>query len=296
MIDAIISVISNSFEIGAIYGIVVLGLVISFRIIGFADLTMESSFTTGASVAAIMIGSGTPPVIALFIGSLGGALAGCGTAFLHVRGGINKLLSGIIMMTMLYSVNLRIMGKSNYSLLQSASIFDYVGEQKLKLILVLGIAITLGILLWWFLNTQFGYFMRATGENPRVVTKLGKNTGFFVFCGLMVSNSFIAFAGALAAQNQGFSDVNMGMGLIISSLASLIIGEAIIQPKSVTRLVIAASGGAIIYQLIISTGLRLGISPWDLKIATGALLAVSVIARKKTQSKESNLNIGCEAL
>lgn len=296
MIDTLISIISNSFEIGAIYGIVVLGLVISFRIIGFADLTMESSFTTGASIAAVSIGSGTPPVIALLLGGFGGALAGCGTAFLHVRGEINKLLSGIIMMTMLYSVNLRIMGRSNYSLLKFPSIFDYVGDQQYKILLVFGIAIMLGILLWWFLNTQFGYFMRATGENPRVITKLGKNTGFFVFCGLMVSNSFIAFAGALAAQNQGFSDVNMGMGLIISSLASLIIGEAIIQPRSVTRLVLAALAGAIIYQLIISIGLRLGISPWDLKIATGALLAVSVIARKKTQSKESNQNIGCEAL
>lgn len=296
MIDTLISIISNSFEIGAIYGIVVLGLVISFRIIGFADLTMESSFTTGASIAAVLIGSGTSPVMALFFGGFGGALAGCGTAFLHVRGEINKLLSGIIMMTMLYSVNLRIMRRSNYSLLKFSSIFDYVGDQKYKILLVFGIAITLGILLWWFLNTQFGYFMRATGENPRVITKLGKNTGFFIFCGLMVSNSFIAFAGALAAQNQGFSDVNMGMGLIISSLASLIIGEAIIQPRSVTRLVLAALAGAIIYQLIISICLRLGISPWDLKIATGALLAVSVIARKKAQSKESNQNIGCEAL
>lgn len=296
MFDVFIPLVINSLEMAAIYGIVVFGLVISFRIVGFADLTMESGFTTGAAICAVSLGAEIPPIICLFLGALGGALAGCGTALLHVQGGVNKLLSGIIMMSILYSINLRIMGRSNYSLLNVSDIFDGLVNRSHKITILIFISLLFFLLLLWFFNTRFGSFLRATGENPSVVTKHAKSTGFYIIAGLMLSNSLIAFAGALAAQNQGFADVGMGTGIIISTLAALIIGETLVPPRSIMRLLSAAMIGSFLYQLILSIGLRIGINPWDLKIATGGLLAVAVIVKRCIPSDKSNLNIGSDVL
>jgi putative ABC transport system permease protein len=282
--------------LGGLYGIAVLGLVISFRLIGFADLTVEGSFTTGAAISAIAIANGMPPALALILSFLAGSIAGLFTAFLHVKIGINKLLSGIITMTILYSINLRIMGRPNYSILDKKTIFDYLLTGKSKLILVLAISTAIYLVLWWLLRTEFGFFLRATGENSRVVIKTGVNPKVFIFSGLAISNGLIAFAGGLVTQNQGFADIGMGIGIIVVTLASLLIGEAVVPPRNIPFLFLSALIGSSLYQLIIAVGLRLGVGPWDLKLATGILLVFAVILRKRVWQKEASQNIGCDIL
>jgi putative ABC transport system permease protein len=294
--DLILSLLRICIELGGLYGIAVLGLVISFRLIGFADLTVEGSFTTGAAISAIAIANGMPPALALILSFLAGSIAGLFTAFLHVKIGINKLLSGIITMTILYSINLRIMGRPNYSILDKKTIFDYLLTGKSKLILVLAISTAIYLVLWWLLRTEFGFFLRATGENSRVVIKTGVNPKVFIFSGLAISNGLIAFAGGLVTQNQGFADIGMGIGIIVVTLASLLIGEAVVPPRNIPFLFLSALIGSSLYQLIIAVGLRLGVGPWDLKLATGILLVFAVILRKRVWQKEASQNIGCDIL
>lgn len=285
-----------SVELGCIYGIVVLGLVISFRITGFADLTMEGSFTTGAAVVATSIGAGLNPILSLIFAMIVGAIAGLFTALLHVKVGINKLLSGIIMMTILYTVNLRIMGRPNFSILNHPSIFNSFENEILKLFFIFLVAFSAFSLILWFLKTKFGNFLRASGENRRVVKKIGVNVNIFVIVGLMISNGLIAFAGGIAAQNQGFADIGMGTGMIVIALASLLIGETVVQPKSILRLLVAAFVGAAIYQFFIALGLRFGLNPWDLKLSTGALLVIAIMLKKNLRKDHESQNIGSEAL
>lgn len=296
IIDNIFSLLEVSIEVGALYGIVVLGFILSFRITGFADLTIEGSFTTGAAVNAILILAGIPPSIALLLAAIVGSLAGMITALLHVKVGVSKLLAGVIMMTILYSVNLRIMGKPNLSLLDQPVIFDIFNSEMLKIFIVLFAALTCFFLLYAMLRTDFGFFLRTTGEKSRVVEKLGVNTATFTIAGLMMSNALVAFSGGLTAQHHGFVDIGMGTGIIIVAFASALIGESIIGPQSVPRLLLAALLGSIIYQLIIAICLRLGIGPWDLKLATGILVILAVSLKKALDSGKPVHNIGREVL
>jgi len=310
------SLLSTSIELGAIYSVVVLGLVISFRVTGFADLTIEGSFTTGAAVSCLAVIAGVSPPLALIFATVAGAVAGSCTAMLHTRAKVNKLLAGIIMMTALYSINLRIMGllpflssdstspkpsllaatRPNLPLLDVATILAPLGSGAFKAMILLLAAIFLTILLWLFLSTRFGLFLRATGENPKVVTAMGLSTSSFIFVGLALSNALIALGGAVFAQNAGYADVGMSLGLIVTALASLIIGEAVVRPTNSFRLLMAALVGSIIYQFVIAAGLRLNIAPSDLKLATAALLVLAVIVRKRMQKGRSEENIGCEVL
>jgi len=293
--DMIFSICSASIELGAIYSIVVIGLALSFRIVNFIDLTIESSFTTGAAITAVALNYNMSSVISLFFAFFCGAISGFITATLHVKFKINKLLSGIIMLTVLYSINLRIMGKSNFPLFDFVCIFDN-NSQAIRNLILIFILLLIFSVLCCFLKTSFGFFLRATGENSGIVTKHGKDTGLFIITGLMLSNALTAFSGALAAQNQGFSDIGMGNGLIITSVAALVIGETVLPPTNIPRLILSAVIGSFMYQMIIAIGLRLGINPWDLKIATGILLALSVIVKKEINKDNSNLNIGSESL
>jgi putative ABC transport system permease protein len=295
-IDTLLSVMWTSLELGAVYGIAVLGLVMSFRITGCADLTMESSFTTGAAVNAVWIVAGLPAPLALLAGAGAGAIAGFCTASLHVRGGIKKLLSGIIMMTVLFSVNLRIMGRSNLPILGLPAVTDAFESAAGRALFMLAAFGSVLVATWYLLSTPFGHLLRATGESPRVVTKLGRNTAVYTVIGLMLANSLVALSGGLVAQSQGFSDVGMGVGLIVSAFASLVIGEALLPPHNVPRLLAGALVGCVIYQSALAIGLRLGISPWDLKIATGALLALAVIGKGTLGKSDVRLNIGTDSL
>ena len=188
------------------------------------------------------------------------------------------------------------MGKPNYSILGKAAIFDLFQGNIYRTLFNFAVAVCVLLLLWRLLKTDFGLTLRAVGENTQVATKLGANRSIFIIIGLMISNAAVSFAGGITAQNNGFADIGMGTGLIISTLAALMIGESLLPPRNVSRLLIGVLLGAVVYQLIIVTGLRMGIGPWDLKLATGILLALAVVVKKYARTKEDSCNIGCQTL
>ncbi|GAG21381.1 unnamed protein product [marine sediment metagenome] len=215
---------------------------------------------------------------------------------MNVAAGVSKLLAGIIMMTVLYSVNLRIMGRSNYSLLNLPSMFDWLSSSWGVVAMCCIIASVVFFILWYLLRTEFGFFLRAAGENPTVVTRSGISVGVFTVIGLAMANALIAFGGGLLAQIHGFADIGMGTGLIVIALASLLIGEAVLAPRSVPRLLAAAIVGSWLYQFVLAIGLRLGMDPRDLKLTTGVLLAAAVVFRKQLTRSRADESIGCSVL
>ncbi|MDZ5470232.1 ABC transporter permease [Bacillus sp. 31A1R] len=306
--------IFGSVEAGVIYALMALGVYLSFRILDFPDLTVDGSFVTGASVAAILIVGGTNPIVATLAAVIAGFLAGCVTGLLHTKGKINPLLSGILMMIALYSINLRIMGKSNVPLLQEETIMTKITNlwQGLKLDEMAGTLLssvglanfvpkTWGILfimtllallikgmIDWFLKTDIGLAIRATGDNETMIRSFSADTDLLKVLGLGISNGLVALSGALIAQYNGFSDVGMGIGMIIIGLASVIIGEAVFGAKTIIRATLAVIGGAILYRIIITLALRVEfLETGDMKLIT-AFIVVSalVIPRLFDQQKE----------
>jgi putative ABC transport system permease protein len=285
-----------SLEQGLAYGLVALGIVISFRILAFPDLTVDGSFPLGAAVVARFIMEGVPPGYGILLAVIAGFLAGCCTGMLYTRLKINSLLCGILMMTVLYSLNLRIMGRSNIQLLTVDTFLtplENLDMNRFVPIIAFFFVVAFGIKLLtdWFFRTQIGFAMRATGDNEQMIRSLGVNTSNITVLGLGLSNAFVALSGALVAQDQGFADVGMGIGMIVAGLASIIIGEALAGKHTVQRMTLAALTGSIIYKWIISVGLRLGLAPTDLKLATGimVILALGIPALKK--EKESKLHL-----
>jgi putative ABC transport system permease protein len=295
-LSGLLRTIPISLEQGLAYGLVALGIVISFRILAFPDLTVDGSFPLGAAVVARLITEGVPPIYSIFVAVICGFLAGCCTGLLNTRLKINSLLSGILMMTVLYSFNLRIMGRSNIQLLTVKTIFtplENMDIDRFVPIIAFFFLVAFGIKLLsdLFFRTQLGFAMRATGDNEQMIRTLGVNTDNMTVLGLGISNAFVALSGALVAQDQGFSDVGMGIGMIVAGLASIIIGEALIGIRTVERMTFAAIVGSIIYKFIIALGLRLGLAPTDLKLATGimVILALGIPAIKK--EKEGKLHL-----
>lgn len=306
--------IFSSVEAGAIYALMALGVYLSFRILDFPDLTVDGSFVTGASVAAVMIVSGANPFIATLAALVAGFLAGCLTGLLHTKGGINPLLSGILMMIALYSINLRIMGKSNVPLLSEETVITKISDFWTKLNIDQGISSlftsigladyipkTWGILLFMiilafiikglidaFLKTDIGLALRATGDNETMIRSFSANTDNLKVIGLGLSNALVAFAGALIAQYNGFSDVGMGIGMIIIGLASVIIGEAIFGAKNIVRATFAVIGGAIVYRIIVTLALRVEfLETGDMKLITAVIVVSALIVPKLVnQQKE----------
>ncbi len=285
-----------SLEQGLAYGLVALGIVITFRILAFPDLTVDGSFPLGAAVVSRLIMEGVSPIYGIIMAVLCGFLAGCCTGFLNTKLKINSLLAGILMMTMLYSVNLRIMGRSNIQLLTVNTILTPLENldvnRFIPIITFFFITVfAVKFLTDMFFNTQLGFAMRATGDNEQMIRTLGVNTDHMTILGIGISNAFVALSGALVAQDQGFSDVGMGIGMIVAGLASIIIGEALFGKRTVRRMTLAAIVGSIMYKLIISLGLRLGLAPTDLKMATGVMviLALGIPALKK--EKEGKLHL-----
>jgi putative ABC transport system permease protein len=294
--SSLLRTIPISLEQGLAYGLVALGIVITFRILAFPDLTVDGSFPLGAAVVARLIMEGVPPIYGILMAIIIGFLAGCCTGLLNTKLKINSLLAGILMMTMLYSVNLRIMGRSNIQLLTVHTLLtplENLDINRFIPIIAFFFVVTLCIKLLtdMFLHTQLGFAMRATGDNEQMIRTLGVNTDNMTVLGLGISNAFVALSGSLVAQDQGFSDVGMGIGMIVAGLASIIIGEALIGKKTVRRMTLAAVVGSIIYKLIISVGLRMGLAPTDLKMATGVMviLALGIPALKK--GKEGKLHL-----
>ncbi|MGD9211203.1 MAG: ABC transporter permease, partial [Desulfobacteraceae bacterium] len=285
-----------SLEQGLVYSLAAMGIVISFRILAFPDLTVDGSFPLGAAVAARLITSGLPPLLASLIALAAGFTAGCGTGLLNTRLKINSLLSGILMMTILYSINLRIMGRSNIPLLTVDTLltpFEKMGNTRLIPIILFFLVITIGIKLCidLFMHTQIGLAMRATGDNEQMIRSLGVNTDHMTILGLGLSNGLVAFSGALVAQDQGFADAGMGIGMIVAGLAAIIIGESLFGIRTVTRMTLSAITGSIIYKFFIAMGLRLGLAPTDLKLATGimVIIALGIPALKKGKTGKLHL-------
>ncbi|MHC1708141.1 MAG: ABC transporter permease [Bacteroidales bacterium] len=289
----------GSLTIGLIMALLGLGVFISFRIYNFPDITAEGSLTFGAAMAAVLLINGVAPVIASLMAFLAGMVAGMLTGILHTRFRINGLLAGILVMTGLYSVNLHLMGKSNLPLLHEKTIitqfedlsglfikiagniklfgWSIPGKDITLLASILILIILVSILLYFFLKTNLGTAMRATGNNAQMIRALGVNTNFMIIFGLALSNGMIALSGALLAQYQGFADVQMGIGMLVWGLASIIIGEALISKTSIGFLISGAIIGSVSFRLMVAVALQWGMNPNDLKLITALFVFVALV-------------------
>jgi putative ABC transport system permease protein len=295
-LEGFLRTIPISLEQGLAYALVALGIVVSFRVLAFPDLTVDGSFPLGAAVTARMIVGGTAPLFSVMAAVLCGFAAGCMTGWLNTKLKINSLLSGILMMTILYSVNLRIMGRSNIQLLTVDTLLsplEHLGHSRLLPIILFFLLVTVlaKVIIDLFLHTQMGLAMRATGDNEQMIRALGVDTDRMTILGLGLSNALVALSGALVAQDQGFADVGMGIGMIVAGLASIIIGESFFGTRTVMRMTLAAVVGSIAYKFIIAVGLRLGLAPTDLKLATGAMVIVALAVPALRKQKEGKLHL-----
>jgi putative ABC transport system permease protein len=275
----------GAIEIGFVFGLVALGVFLSFRVLNFPDLTVDGSFPLGASVAATLIVNGIDPYAATAAAIAAGAMAGLVTAFLNLRFGILHLLASILTMIALYSINLRIMGRPNVALLGVETIltpFQGHGLANLYLKPLFGgvVLIITGLLLTRFLLSSYGLAMRATGSNPRMARAQGINTKAVTYVGMAISNAMVALAGALFAQMNGFADVTIGTGTIVVGLAAVIIGEAIFGARSISVWILGCIAGSVIYRLAVALALNaafLGLNASDLNLVTAVLVAIALI-------------------
>ncbi|MDO5730664.1 ABC transporter permease [Corynebacterium sphenisci] len=269
-------------ELGIIYGVMALGVFLTFRVLNFADLTVDGSFTTGAATAAVAILAGWNPFLAIGAGFLAGFAAGLVTGLLHTKGHIDGLLAGILTQIGLWSVNLRIMGSANVPLLRADTAFTPLREAGLLggwasvAILAAVVAAVTGLVIW-FLTTDFGLAVRATGDNDPMIRSLGVSTDRTKMFTLAMSNGLVGACGAVVAQFQGFADISMGIGLILVGLASVIMGQAVFGRRLLWLSVVAVVFGAVLYRLIIFAALELGLNPNDMKFITAALVVVALL-------------------
>jgi putative ABC transport system permease protein len=293
------SLLIGTFTIGFILSLLALGVFISFRIFAFPDITTDGSITLGAAVAATLLSHGVNPLLASLAAFGAGLLAGTCTGTLHTRFKINSLLSGILVMTALYSVNLHVMGRSNVPLLSVNTLVMQAerigirftgGVTSVKLAgwdvsvrdasvvcaIVFAVVLT-STLLYLFLRTNLGMAMRATGDNVQMIRALGVNDSTMIVFGLAISNGLVALSGALLAQYQGFADVGMGIGMVVWGLASVIIGEALVGTNQVGLTIIGAVMGSVLFRLMVAVALRWGLSPNDLKLITAVFVFFALI-------------------
>jgi putative ABC transport system permease protein len=276
----------GAIEQGLLFSVMALGVFITFRALDFPDLSVDGTFPMGAAISAILIVKGVNPWVTVAVAAAGGVAAGSVTALLNTRFKILNLLAGILTMIALYSVNLRIMGMPNVPLLGYDTVFTFfegMMPSYVANVVLLGIvALIVGVFLIWFFHTEVGLALRATGDNMKMVRAQGASTDRMIFFGVALSNGLVALSGALAAQVQGFSDVNMGIGTIVAGLASVIMGEALISSLGVFRAVIGVILGSIAYRLAIAMALTIKIggislSPSDLNLLTALLVIVALM-------------------
>ncbi|GAB4254403.1 MAG: ABC transporter permease [Candidatus Methylacidiphilales bacterium] len=289
----------GAWTIGLILSLLALGVYITFRIFDFPDITTDGSITLGAAVAAVLLVHGHPPIVATAAGFGAGLLAGATTGLLHTTFKINGLLSGILVMTALYSVNLHIMGKSNVPLLHERTLateieaavtpwipndapltafgWELSGRELGLLIGSLLGASACAFALFLFFRTDLGTAMRATGNNPQMIRALGVNVERMKLFGLALANGLVALSGALLAQYQGFADVQMGIGMVVWGLASVIIGEALVGGRSLGLTLIGTVIGSVLFRLLVAIALQQGLNPNDLKLATAVFVFLALI-------------------
>ena len=272
-----------------LYAFIALAILLPFRLLNFPDLTAEGAFPLGGAVGAAFIVAGANPFLATALAAAAGAVAGATTAFIHLRFRINTLLAGILVMTALYSVNLRILGRANVTLFDQPSVFSLINPailtSDIAKTVVFGVLVLIVVAwLWWFLQTEMGARLRAVGANAALAPALGISVAAWTVCGLAIANALAALSGALLVQQQGFADIGMGFGVLISGLAAVVIGETILGRSSIARILAGPIVGAIVYYQVVSLGLALGLHPSDLKLATAVfvLLALAVPALRGT--------------
>ncbi|MGE5569891.1 MAG: ABC transporter permease [Rhodospirillales bacterium] len=292
------SLLIGALTMGFILALLSTGVYISFRTFDSADITVEGTVTLGGAISAVALVNGWSPVLATALAPLGGMLAGAVTGLLATRFGINRLLSGILTMTALYSVNLRIMGRSNVPLMNEKTLVSEAGRagealfgasplmilgwevapRDLALLVLIPAAIALVcLLLFVFFRTNLGTAMRATGDNPQMIRALGTDDGRMFVLGLALSNGLVALTGSLLAQYQGFADVQMGMGMLVWGLASVIIGEALVGTRQLGFAIAGAVMGSVLFRLLIAVALRWGLNPNDLKLITAAFVFLALV-------------------
>lgn len=275
----------GAIEIGLIFGLVALGVHLSFRILDFPDLTVDGSFPLGGAVGATLIVAGWNPFAATAVAALAGAAAGFVTAWLNVRLRILQLLASILVMIALYSINLRIMGKPNQALISEPTVFSILSwggwpDYITKPIVLLGVVIAAKVLVDLFYASEIGLALRATGSNPRMARAQGISTGWLTLGGLALSNALVAMAGALFVQTQGGADISMGLGTIVIGLASVIIGETVVPSRSLVIATLACVVGAVLYRFFIALALNsdfIGLQAQDLNLVTAVLVAFALL-------------------
>ena len=286
------NVLIGIFEEGLIYAILALGVLITYRVLDFPDLTVDSSFPLGAAVSAVLTVKGMNPLLTLVVAALAGGVAGLVTGLIHVKCKVRDLLSGIIVMTGLYSINLRIAGRANLPFFNMDTLFDNAFVDSFpaalqpwsKVIVVLAIVLVVKILLDLFMNTKAGFLLRAVGDNRTVVTTLACDDGKGKIEGLVIANMLVALAGAVMAQKNRVFDISMGTGSMVFGLAAVIIGVNIFKNRQKVNSSTAAIVGSIIYKACVAFALSLGLVPQDLKLITATLFLIILViggAKKK---------------
>jgi putative ABC transport system permease protein len=311
------SLLIGAMTIGAILSLLALGVFVSFRVFDFPDITADGSITLGAAVAATLLVAHVHPALATGIACVAGAVAGATTGVIHTRFGINRLLSGILVMTALYSVNLYVMGRSNVPLLAERTLTTMAesagtsifGADRLHvigweistrdvsvLILALLAAAVAGAILFVFFRTHLGTAMQAAGDNAQMIRALGVNVNAMIILGLALSNGMVALAGALLAQYQGFADVQMGIGMVVWGLASVIIGEALVGTRQLGFVITGAVMGSVLFRLLVAIALRGGLNPNNLKLITAVFVFVALVlpmmVSKAADARRGNRSAG----
>ncbi len=270
------SVLMESLVTGLIFSILAIGVVITFKILNLADLSVEGTFPLGAFVFAKVLTLGYSPFLAMALAFVMGGVFGYLTYFLYKRLKIDAILAGILTMTILYTVNLRITGTSNVTFYELDVIFSIFSSIP-KIVILLIIVGLIKIIMDWFLKTEKGYLLLATGDNERLVKSLGENPNKFYAYGLILSNALVALAGSLMAQSTGYCDITMGQTIIVSALASIVIGDAFLKNVKFLNRTTRAIIGAVVYRVIFGIAISAGLQPSDLKAVTAIIVIIFIV-------------------
>lgn len=295
--------VQGAATLGVIWAIMALGLYLTYRVLNYADLTVDGSLTLGGAMSAVYVASGMQPILAILLATVGGMLAGAATGILHTKFKIPDLLAGILTQFGLYSINLRIMGKANFGLLNETTLFSQIKAMGVPskwagLIVGLAFVIILIVLIYCFFGTEIGCALRATGNNPDMVKAMGANTKVYIVLGLVVGNGLVAMSGALLAQYQGYADINMGVGTIVIGLAAIMIGEVLFSKRTYIHRLVGVVIGSIVYRIIIAFVLRISlnsnsvikITADDMKLITAIIVVIALVSpniKNAVKSKKS---------
>lgn len=281
---------------GLLWAVLAIGLFITFRILDIADLSIEGTYPLGGAIAVMTIIGGGSPLLAVIFAFFGGCIAGAVTGFLHTKLKIPALLAGILTMIGLYSINLRIMGRATTSILGEETVYSFFENNMSKVSATLIVGLLATLVVWFFcyifFGTELGAAIRATGDNPQMIRAQGINTDVTIMLGLIISNGFVGVTGALLSQSNGYADVNMGTGVLVTGLASIIIGEVLFGTRSFKNWLISVVLGSIVYRAVVAFVLWLGMNPNDLKLLTAVIVAVALalpLIKSKMQKLRSNM-------